>query len=266
MVRLTRTVRFAVNAGHVPGADDPGANTYAGSPPVRGLGAHYELDVTCAGEPDARTGYVISIWDVDAAVRRMAVPLIARAARERPEADPAGVLGNIVASLRTVLGQRLQGVRWRLSPYYSLEMNADATGEVLLRQRFDFSASHRLHSPALSEAENHALYGKCNNPHGHGHNYRVEPCVAVPLDDAGRCPLSLEALERICQETIVQRFDHRHLNVETAEFGPGGLIPSVENIARVCYELLRSPIAAAGGQLRSVTVWETDRTSATWPG
>jgi 6-pyruvoyltetrahydropterin/6-carboxytetrahydropterin synthase len=290
MLILTRTVRFAVNPPELgPIATLGGPNGYAGSPPVRGLGRHYELSVTCAGEPDPVTGYLINIKDVDGAVREQAVPLITRACAERAGTDPADLMGEILGAVASGLpGEALRTVRWWVSPYHSLEMARSDPGVVLLRQKFDFSASHRLHTPALSEEENRRLYGKCNNPSGHGHNYQFEPCVAVPVPrgptlrggNRGNGPdpaagrratqsFSMDDLERLAEETIIRRFDHRNLNVDTPEFAPGdkdGLIPSVENIARVFYTLLAPAVTAAGAELRSITVWETDRTSSTYPG
>ena len=134
--------------------------------------------------------------------------------------------------------------------------------KVLVRQMFEFSAAHRLHVPGLSDAENERIFGKCNNPGGHGHNYRVEPAIAV---DPAK-PLTVDAIERITDSLVIERFDHKHLNDQTTEFAPGGgLNPSVENIAKVCFGLLQGPIGEAGGELRAVTVWETDRTCCTYP-
>jgi 6-pyruvoyltetrahydropterin/6-carboxytetrahydropterin synthase len=186
------------------------------------------------------------------------------------------VLVEIIAALRDSLGPRLEAVRWRLSPYYSLEMTASSEAKppvfpattAILRQRFDFAAAHRLHLPTLSTEQNQALFGKCNNPTGHGHNYQFEPSVVVPAT-AGTPGFTLQDLERLSQSTIIERFDHKHLNQDTAEFdlARGGVNPTVENIARVFYELLSKAIAAMGkgATLRTITVWETDRTSATYP-
>jgi 6-pyruvoyltetrahydropterin/6-carboxytetrahydropterin synthase len=271
MLLLTRTVRFAVNPPELgEAATRAGPNGYAGSPPIRGLGRHYELEVTCAGETDATTGYLLNIKDVDRAVRDHAVPLITKACHERPALDPACLIGEVAAAVsRSLTPGAVRAVRWWLSPYYSVEMAAADPSVVLLRQKFDFSASHRLHTPALSEEANRALYGKCNNPSGHGHNYQFEPCVAVKMGKESP-RFGIDDLERLAEERVIQRFDHRNLNVDTREFAPGeGLIPSVENIARVFYDLLAPAVREAGGgaaELRSITVWETDRTSSTYPG
>ena len=152
-----------------------------------------------------------------------------------------------------------------------------------IRQRFDFSASHRLHVPGLSDEENRRLFGKCNNPGGHGHNYQFEACVAVPSapdlqpvssstsprQPPAPAPFTLETLERLADEAIIRRFDHKNLTTDTDEFCPerGGVNATVENIARFFHGLLEQTLrnAAPDVRLRSVTVWETDRTSACYP-
>ncbi len=269
MHRLTRTVRFNL-LPDANGTGDPrsatGVNGEGGKPAMDGFGAHYAFEVRCVGEPDPRTGYLINIKDIDHAVRTHTVPLIAEAAR-RAE-SPANVMGELLRVTGEHLPVRVESVALAFSPYLVIEANAtDKDGgpmghEVIVRQMFEFSAAHRLHVPSLSDAENERIFGKCNNPAGHGHNYRIEPAVAV--DPAS--PLPVGTLERIVDETVIERFDHKHLNDQTAEFATdGGLNPSVENIARVCFELLQGPITSAGGSLRAVTAWETDRTSCTYP-
>lgn len=270
MVGLTRTVRFSVNSGSAaasPGA--PAHNSFAAHPPMAGMGRHYELDIRCRGDVDPRTGYFINIKDIDRAARATAIPAIADACAADPGASPASVLGGVLPALDRAIrsGGAVESVRWRLSPYYSVEMSPRTPTVALLRQQFEFAAAHRLHVHTLSDEENRRIFGKCNNPRGHGHNYRVEPCVEVPV--GGAPPFTLDALERITAERVIARFDHTHLNEDTAEFDTtrGGVNPSVENIAKVCYDLLAPAIAAAspGVRLRSVTVWETDKTSATYP-
>jgi 6-pyruvoyltetrahydropterin/6-carboxytetrahydropterin synthase len=242
---------------------------------MQGLGRHYELDVACVGDIDPTTSYLIDIKTVDKAVRDKALPIIQRACLSQ-NTNAQEVLVEVIAALRDSMGSRLEAVRWRLSPYYSLEMTASSETKppvfpattAILRQRFDFAAAHRLHLPTLSTEQNQALFGKCNNPTGHGHNYQFEPSVVVPAK-AGIPGFTLQDLERLSQSTIIERFDHKHLNQDTAEFdlAKGGLNPTVENIARVFYELLSKAIAATGkgATLRTMTVWETDRTSATYP-
>ena len=266
MLRLSRTVRFSVNPGGIAPGDAPARNGFAGWPAMRGLGRHYELDVVCRGEADPVTGYFVNIKEIDQAARRVALPVIDRACAETPEAEPGAVLPGVVRALGEALAGRLDRVRWRLSPTYSVEMEADDMTSVILRQRFEFAAAHRLHVPGMSDEENRACFGKCNNPSGHGHNYHVEPAVRVPIG-AGSPAFTLADLERLTDEAVIERFDHTHLNKDTREFAPeGGLNPSVEHIAKVCYDLLAPRVKEAGATLSSVTVWETEKTSCTYPG
>lgn len=266
-VELSRTVRFCINLGESidSGLADarnlPRHNTFAGWPSMRGLGAYYEMDVRCAGEPDAASGYLVNISAIDEAVRAHAIPVIQQAAITTPNRDPALVLAMLMPGLQTTLRLLVKSIRWRLSPYYSVTMTSRAADRVLVAQQFEFSASHRLHVAELSDARNREIFGKCNNPNSHGHNYRLEVAVIRAIDNAGG--ISLDALEAIVNQTVIQRFDHKHLNLDAPEFAT--VNPSVENIAKACYEMLRGPIKSAGGELKRVTVWETEKTSCTYP-
>lgn len=240
---------------------------------MHGLGRYFEINVQCRGEPDAHTGYLVNIKDIDAAARATIIPRIAEACQNTPSIDPAGLLpelfGSLAEALRTRTGARCWALSWCLTPYYCIQMTATETTIVLLRQRFDFAASHRLHVGTLSDAENRSMFGKCNNPGGHGHNYQFEPCLAIHVLPDGRPSFTLAELEHLAEQTLIERFDHKHLNLDTDEFCTerGGVNPTVENIARTFFDLLAKALrhADAAAELRSMTVWETDRTSATYP-
>ena len=130
---------------------------------------------------------------------------------------------------------------------------------VLLSAQVVCAAAHRLHARNLDAEANRALFGKCNNPNGHGHNYRVEATVAVSLTDPNR--MGMSQLARILAEHVERRIDHRHLNLDVPEFA--STIPSVEHIAAACRRWLEAPVRDAGARLVRVTVWETEKTSAT---
>lgn len=260
---LTRTVRFRLDAPRK-GIESEGINGHGGVPAADGFGAFAEFRVSCEGEPDGASGYLINIKEIDRAVRSKVVPWLAQVSCETPGTPLAGLVRRAGTIAAENLPVRVRRVSLHPTPYLSLEANmADgANRTALIRQQFEFSASHRLHVTTLSDDENRRLFGKCNNPGGHGHNYRVEPAVEVDPDS----PVPVGEIERITGEVVLDRFDHKHLNEQTAEFAAeGGLNPSVENIARVCFELLQGPIGRSGGTLRAVTVWETDRTSSTFP-
>jgi len=136
--------------------------------------------------------------------------------------------------------------------------------KAILTETFEFAASHRLNCPHLSPEENRRLFGKCNNPGGHGHNYRVAVSVAVPIDGRSRSgAFGMADLERIVSDRVISRFDHRNLDSDVPDFA--GRNSSVENIVRVCHDLLVEPIAAAGAELKRVVVWETEKTSCAYP-
>lgn len=131
-----------------------------------------------------------------------------------------------------------------------------------LTEHFEFSAAHRLHCPELGDDENRRIFGKCNHASGHGHNYRVAVSVRVPVG-TGEPALGVGTLASIVNRCVIDRFDHRHLNVDCPEFA--ALNPSVEHIAMVCHGLLEREVRAAGAKLERVTVWETEKTSASYP-
>ena len=126
-----------------------------------------------------------------------------------------------------------------------------------LSQKFEFSATHRLHNPKADDAENSRIFGKCNNPHGHGHNYEVQVTLKGEPDGNGVL-IGIPEFERVVGETVIEKFDHKNLNVELTEFAE--LIPTVENIAMVIYRMLKPRFGEGQAELASVTVWETAKT------
>ena len=99
-----------------------------------------------------------------------------------------------------------------------------------LTSRYRFSASHRLDTPALSPEENQKLYGKCNNPHGHGHDYLLEITVDGPVGQDGQV-VNREALDAVVRERVLRRLDHKNLNVDIPELA--GSVATTENLATV---------------------------------
>jgi len=132
---------------------------------------------------------------------------------------------------------------------------------IQLTRRYRFSATHRLHSPQLPEAENQELYGKCNNPYGHGHNYEVEVTVSGKVDaETGRV-VDLSQLDAVVKSHITEPFEHRNLNAEVPEFQQ--LVPTTENLSLIIDKRLRAAWDETfpGGQptLQRVRIYETAR-------
>jgi 6-pyruvoyltetrahydropterin/6-carboxytetrahydropterin synthase len=128
-----------------------------------------------------------------------------------------------------------------------------ADGKAYFGRRYTLSASHRLHSDALSAAENAAAYGKCNNPHGHGHNYVIEVLVGGAIDSETGMVLNLAALDETVQKRVMERFDHTNLNLDSVF---QNRVPTTENFCRAVFELLDGAVEPA--KLVQVRVEETE--------
>jgi len=133
--------------------------------------------------------------------------------------------------------------------------------KVTLTRRYSFSASHRLHSNAMNEAENQTLYGKCNNPYGHGHNYVVEVTLAGTVDPATGMIANLVDLDAYVQKQVLADFDHRYINEEIPAFKT--LVPTTENL---CIEIYNRLKGFTGAKLDRVRIEETSRNSFEYSG
>lgn len=131
-------------------------------------------------------------------------------------------------------------------------MNDNSSGIASLTRRYTFAASHRLHCDRLSDAENRAVFGKCDNPNGHGHNYVLFVTVRGALDPRSGRVTDLGILDRIVNETVVQRFDHQDLNRDP---GFSDRVTTGENVVRFVWDLLANKIP--GGELEKIGLIET---------
>jgi 6-pyruvoyltetrahydropterin/6-carboxytetrahydropterin synthase len=133
-----------------------------------------------------------------------------------------------------------------------------------ITRRTYFNAAHRLHNPDKSEEWNQRVFGKCNSPHYHGHNYVMEVTVeGEPHPETGYV-LDLSVLKRIIQEKILSQCDHKNLNVEVAFLQ--GIMPSTENILVAFWKELEPAIAAEGVRLHRIRLHETENNSAEYTG
>jgi 6-pyruvoyltetrahydropterin/6-carboxytetrahydropterin synthase len=133
--------------------------------------------------------------------------------------------------------------------------------KAYLTRRYWFSASHRLHSDGMSDGENQAVYGKCNNPHGHGHNYALEVTVGGQVDPRTGMVCNLVELDRFVQEKILERFDHQNLNT-LSEFK--GIVPTTENLCVEVYGILERGFQYA--RVEKIRVEETMLNSFEYAG
>lgn len=263
--QLQRVVRFSIN----PSGSMQGSNSYSGKPSSIGLARYYEITLGVEGVPDKDTGYLVGIQEIDEIVRSHLIPIIADRCNVAPETEPATMLPELWAKAQSQTRHTLTRLRWTISPYYWVEMTDPKQHAVLFRQRFDFAAAHRLHTSTMSDEQNRAFFGKCNNPSGHGHNYQLEPCVRAPIETLKTVNVQLD-LQNAVNQTLIEKLDHKFLNTDCDWFNQdiGGVIPSVENIARVSYEQLAPVLARLGNgiELVSIQAWETEKTSAIYPG
>ena len=124
--------------------------------------------------------------------------------------------------------------------------------KAYLTRRYMFSASHRLHNEAMSAEENVAIYGKCNNPYGHGHNYTVEVTVSGKIDAKTGMVCNLADLDKCVKGQVIERYDHQNLNL-LPDFKE--LVPSTENLCVVIYDILKREFSLA--HLERVKIEET---------
>jgi len=248
MFRLTREVRFAVNALPDDQLSHPASNAHGGFPSITGRGQYFQLQVTLQGELHPQNSYLRNIKEIDDVVRQVVIP-------SKNLLNPSAIF----RSLRDAWpGGLLNAITLRLSPYLSLtQLASEFPMHTRLSQKFEFSASHRLHNDKLSDEENRQTYGKCNNPFGHGHNYEVQVTLRGKPNSNGLL-VDVPAFEKIVRQYAIENLDHRNLNVEVPEFKQ--LIPSVENISMVVFGMLKNRFADLGAELASVTVWETPKT------
>jgi 6-pyruvoyltetrahydropterin/6-carboxytetrahydropterin synthase len=133
--------------------------------------------------------------------------------------------------------------------------------KIVLGRRYRFAASHRLHSEKLSEEENNRVYGKCNNPYGHGHNYVVEVSVSGTVDSATGMIVNLTDLDRFVQGEVIEAFDHKSLNEDVEAFRT--TVPTTENLCKEIFQRLKHlPLA----KLERVRIEETSNNAFEYAG
>jgi 6-pyruvoyltetrahydropterin/6-carboxytetrahydropterin synthase len=132
---------------------------------------------------------------------------------------------------------------------------------ISLTRRYRFAASHRLHSSALSEIENERIYGKCNSPYGHGHNYAVEVTVSGPVNPDTGMIANLGDLDPFVQREVIEAFDYKCLNEDVPEFQT--VVPTTEN---VCSEIYRRLAGFAAAKLERVRIEETSKNTFEYSG
>jgi len=263
MVRLARQVRFSVNP--FLDAETAGANAYTAKPCGEGLALFLQLTIELLGPVQPDTGFVVNVTEIDRAARQHAIPVLAeRIAASYRQARHIDLPA--LAAMLPVVGEQLAGrfgaaavdrLILKLNPFREIAMQTNEPGVVYFSEKFEFAAMHKLWNDEFSADENFAVFGKCANPTGHGHNYLVEVTVKRGADDPD---FRIGRFEQVVDTELIEFVDHKNLNIDVPEFG--ARIPTVENLAAFAWERLVGQLAPA--QLDSVTVWESDRTYCTY--
>lgn len=248
---------------------DAAWNVAAFGPYTEIHGHNYTVEVLLRGEVDAVTGIVVNLTDVKAWLRDAVAPF------ENGFVDAATpVMRGLQPStenLARLLWERLcrhaEGTPATLHAVRVAEsaaVRSEYRGEnamVYITRAYDFSAAHRLHAPELSEERNDAIFGKCNWPGGHGHNYGIEVTVRGEVDPETGFAYPLDRLDDIVQEHVLDPMDHRFLNADVPEFQ--ALNPTSENLAVVIWRRIRPSVGEA---LYRVRVEETARNAFEYLG
>ena len=133
---------------------------------------------------------------------------------------------------------------------------------VTVTRLIRFNAAHRVHNPALSDAENTRLFGKCNNPNGHGHNYTLEVSVSGEPDPVTGYVMDLAEIQRVVEQAYVNQVDHRNFNLDVPFMR--GTIPTTENIIVACWQQVEPALRPA--RLTKLRLWETENNYVEYEG
>ena len=257
MMRLSREVRFAL-------VDDNYAtqitNSWAGWPSSSLLVPRFTLVTTVEGTPEKKSGYICNIKLLDVLVRDVVTSEVIPCFK--PGTTPELILRHVhrhCVKTWKVPDVPIVEQTLILTPYLKFTISSKDNTMVCLTQQFEFSASHRLHNEELSDQENRELFGKCNNPNGHGHNYVVEVSLQRTMAEG---EVNLHQFEAKVKELVIDRLDHKHLNCDVEHFA--SVNPSVENIAVAIYDWLYGQFGDS--KLAKVRVYETPKTWADYSG
>jgi 6-pyruvoyltetrahydropterin/6-carboxytetrahydropterin synthase len=225
-------------------------------------GHNYEIRVTIAGPIDPGGNWVINIKDLDQIMREVIDEQLdhrhynVEVPKLRDHWPTLETLAPFIwEEMEPHLGScRLHEVQVFESPDFFVEYQGDRT-MVHLTRIYRFSAAHRLHNPTLSDVENRELFGKCNNLHGHGHDYTLEVTLAGEPDPRTDAIINVDVMDSILKERILDLFDHVYLNLDTEAFRD--LNPSAENMVIVFWDLLSGAFPPA--KLHRLRLWETSK-------
>lgn len=227
-------------------------------------GHNYVLQVQVAGHSDPATGMVVNIKDIDAILQDTIVAI----ADQKSLNDEIEALDRVVPNLENLLEwirhtvepllpnpTQLTHLKLEEMPGFWAELNP-RTNMTSLTRSYEFAASHRLYAPSLSDQENMDNFGKCSNVNGHGHNYFLEVSVTGEKDPVTGFIIDICKLDDVVQAEIIDRYDHKNLNLDLAEFE--GKVTTTENVTQAIFDRLETALPC---KLVAVKLYETARSS-----
>jgi 6-pyruvoyltetrahydropterin/6-carboxytetrahydropterin synthase len=224
-----------------------------------GHGHDYTLEVMVKGKLNRKSGIVVNITDIDRVVKSFVQEkLDGKFLNKENEYFIKNIptTENIVTYIWNCLDGQIDHCQLHKIRLYEndfLYSEKEASSMVRLTRKYHFCTAHRLHSEHLSNEENIALFGKCNNPYGHGHNYYLEVTVSGAPDPITGMITNIADLDQIVDKEISEKFDHKHLNLDTEEFKD--LNPTSENVAVVIWDLLSRKLP----NLFKIGLYETEK-------
>ncbi|PYE48833.1 6-carboxytetrahydropterin synthase [Paenibacillus barcinonensis] len=261
MFHLSRRVEFsAAHVYHVPSwSEQQNKEVFGKCSNLHGHGHDYKLDVVVRGKLNPQSGIVVNTTDIKNTVNAMIEEELDGKFLNREHdhfQHHMPTTENMALYIWDRLNEQFDDCELQqIKLYENTELSAEKERHALprLTRKYHFCASHRLHSPLLSDEENRQLFGKCNNPHGHGHNYVLDVTVqGTPDADTGMI-IHLSELDSIVEREVLDRYDHHHLNLDVEDYKD--LNPTSEVVAMVIYNLLKPHLP----QLYRIGLWETDK-------
>jgi 6-pyruvoyltetrahydropterin/6-carboxytetrahydropterin synthase len=224
-------------------------------------GHNYVLWVSCRGEVDNSNGMVVNIKWIDDALKSLVLSKFdQKSINDEIEgfAEQSPSVENLLLYFRAILhdlpgGVELVGLKLEETPLLYGEWTKEKD-MVTLTRIYEFAASHRLDIPALGESENLRLFGKCNNVNGHGHNYVLEVTVSGDVDPVSGMMVDLDELDAVCEREVVDRYDHKNLDLDIPEFK--GKNTTSEVVVQMIFDRLEGTVP---GRLERVRLLETAR-------
>ena len=226
-------------------------------------GYEFRLRIALRGPVSNEDGMIVNLCEVKPELARVALLLnekfldreLAYFQKRRPTAE------NIARFCWNEMPPQIGlGVLHRLQ----LDQGRDTTVEITqhsmkISRSYEFAAAHRLFTPRLSDSQNWDRFDKCSNPAGHGHNFELRVWIEGTADAQSGFIIATQKLDKIVDEEVCQRFDHKHLNEDCPEFTESGLVPTSENLALIIFKLLDQRLQSEGHKLSRVGLQETQK-------